>query len=108
MERYSDFPGFHRHRCEECLCVWVHKDGSDDKSHKCPHCGHKQFAQYKGIRPPSEDTMEPVRIRCALCEACKTLIPCKDRKFLQHNSGEKLCAGSGQPTPDYSYIKPAG
>lgn len=49
MSRYVSPAGFHRHECQDCGCVWEHRNPDDlnkaackDKiggGHKCPDCG---------------------------------------------------------------------
>lgn len=53
---YKSPPGFHRHRCEICKCIWEHSDASFAVAgaHLCPQCkGDWQLYHYRGPKKPT-------------------------------------------------------
>lgn len=52
---YEDRPGFHRHKCPDCNCVWEHGGAAvwDDAAHLCPKCGEEQLLYYRGSIAPT-------------------------------------------------------
>lgn len=46
--------GFHRHKCDNCKCIWEHSNKMSDnkKAHKCPKCGKEQWYKYLGTTKP--------------------------------------------------------
>lgn len=62
---YQSPPGYHRHRCPTCGCVWEHPDicaeaeGVEfDALHECPFCQTLATVRYEGEFEP-EVTQSP-------------------------------------------------
>jgi len=44
----------HKHKCDECGCVWEHErpaDGEGKGAHNCPKCSVPQGMRYDGPEP---------------------------------------------------------
>ncbi len=51
---YQDHEGWHRHKCEDCNCIWEHPDAmsGNTEAHACPGCGKDERYKYTGRHAP--------------------------------------------------------